>query len=205
MSRNLIAILRGVKPDAVEDITAALLAAGIDRIEIPLNSPTPFDSIARIIKRFSGRFSGQGIFGAGTVLNLAEVERLAGLGANMVVSPNCDEAIIRATKAAGMLSYPGVMTPSECFTALNAGADGLKFFPGEVITPTGLKAMRAVLPTDTLCLAVGGAHAGNFAAWRDAGADGFGIGSAIYQPDDDAESVAAKARAIVAAYDEVML
>ena len=201
MSRNLIAILRGVKPDAVEDITAALLTAGIDRIEIPLNSPTPFDSIARIIERFSG----QGIFGAGTVLNLAEVERLAGLGANMVVSPNCDEAIIRATKAAGMLSYPGVMTPSECFTALNAGADGLKFFPGEVITPTGLKAMRAVLPTDTLCLAVGGAHAGNFAAWRDAGADGFGIGSAIYQPDDDAESVAAKARAIVAAYDEVML
>ena len=200
MSRNLIAILRGVKPDAVEDITAALLAAGIDRIEIPLNSPTPFDSIARIIKQFSG----QGIFGAGTVLNLAEVEQLAGLGANMVVSPNCDEAIIRATKAAGMLSYPGVMTPSECFTALNAGADGLKFFPGEVITPTGLKAMRAVLPTDTLCLAVGGAHAGNFAAWRDAGADGFGIGSAIYQPDDDAESVAAKARAIVAAYDEVM-
>ena len=201
MSRNLIAILRGVKPDAVEDITAALLAAGIDRIEIPLNSPTPFDSITRIIERFSG----QGIFGAGTVLNLAEVERLAGLGANMVVSPNCDEAIIRATKTAGMLSYPGVMTPSECFTALNAGADGLKFFPGEVITPTGLKAMRAVLPTDTLCLAVGGAHAGNFAAWRDAGADGFGIGSAIYQPDDDAESVAAKARAIVAAYDEVML
>ena len=201
MSRNLIAILRGVKPDAVEDITAALLAAGIDRIEIPLNSPTPFDSIARIIERFSG----QGIFGAGTVLNLAEVEQLAGLGANMVVSPNCDEAIIRATKTAGMLSYPGVMTPSECFTALNAGADGLKFFPGEVITPTGLKAMRAVLPTDTICLAVGGAHAGNFAAWRDAGADGFGIGSAIYQPDDDAESVAAKARAIVAAYDEVML
>ena len=200
MSRNLIAILRGVKPDAVEDITAALLTTGIDRIEIPLNSPTPFDSIARIIKQFSG----QGIFGAGTVLNLAEVERLAGLGANMVVSPNCDEAIIRATKTAGMLSYPGVMTPSECFTALNAGADGLKFFPGEVITPTGLKAMRAVLPTDTLCLAVGGAHAGNFAAWRDAGADGFGIGSAIYQPDDDAESVAAKARAIVAAYDEVM-
>ena len=201
MSRNLIAILRGIKPDAVEDITAALLAAGIDRIEIPLNSPTPFDSIARIIKQFSG----QGIFGAGTVLNLAEVERLAGLGANMVVSPNCDEAVIRATKTAGMLSYPGVMTPSECFTALNAGADGLKFFPGEVITPIGLKAMRAVLPTDTLCLAVGGAHAGNFAAWRDAGADGFGIGSAIYQPDDDAESVAAKARAIVSAYDEVML
>ena len=201
MSRNLIAILRGIKPDAVEDITDALLTTGIDRIEIPLNSPTPFDSIARIIEQFSG----QGIFGAGTVLNLAEVERLAGLGANMVVSPNCDEAIIRATKTAGMLSYPGVMTPSECFTALNAGADGLKFFPGEVITPIGLKAMRAVLPTDTICLAVGGAHAGNFAEWRDAGADGFGIGSAIYQPDDDAESVATKARAIVAAYDEVML
>lgn len=201
MSRNLIAILRGVKPDAVEDITAALLTAGIDRIEIPLNSPTPFDSITRIIKRFSG----QGIFGAGTVLKVAEVERLGAMGANMVVSPNCDEAIIRATKTAGMLSYPGVMTPSECFTALNAGADGLKFFPGEVITPIGLKAMRAVLPTHTICFAVGGANARNFAEWREAGADGFGIGSAIYQPDDDAFTVAAKADAIVSAYDEVML
>ena len=201
MSRNLIAILRGIKPDEVEAVADALLGAGIDRIEIPLNSPAPFDSIARLIKRFSG----QGVFGAGTVLQVAEVERLGALGAHMVVSPNCDSTVIRATKTAGMLSYPGVMTPSDCFAALNAGADGLKFFPGEVITPIGLRAMRAVLPTDALCLAVGGAKADNFADWHMAGADGFGIGSAIYKLGDDAESVAVKARAIVAAYDEVML
>ncbi len=201
MSRNIIAILRGIKPEEVEEIVSALLEQGIDKIEVPLNSPSPFESIERIINRFSG----QGIFGAGTVLKEAEVDRLAQLGANMVVSPNCDPHIIQATKAAGMQSYPGVMTPSECFSALNAGADGLKIFPGELVTPKGLKAIRAVLPREALCFAVGGATPDNFAQWREAGANGFGVGSAIYKPNDSVDVITTKAKAIVKAYDEVML
>jgi len=201
MSRNIIAILRGIKPEEVEEIVSALLEQGIDKIEVPLNSPSPFESIERIINRFSG----QGIFGAGTVLKEAEVDHLAQLGANMVVSPNCDPHIIQATKAAGMQSYPGVMTPSECFSALNAGADGLKIFPGELVMPKGLKAIRAVLPREALCFAVGGATPDNFAQWREAGANGFGVGSAIYKPNDSVDVITTKAKAIVKAYDEVML
>ena len=201
MSRNIIAILRGIKPEEVEEIVAALLSQGIDKIEVPLNSPSPFDSIERIINRFHG----QGIFGAGTVLEKSDVDRLEKLGANMVVSPNCDPHIINATKVAGMQSYPGVMTPTECFSALKAGADGLKIFPGELVTPKGLKAIRAVLPSEALCFAVGGATADNFAQWREAGANGFGVGSAIYKANDSAEIVSTKAQAIVQAYDEVML
>lgn len=199
MSRAIIAILRGVTPDAVAPIAEALLAAGIDRIEVPLNSPDPYDSIATLVTRFGDH----ALIGAGTVLEVGQVERLAATGARLVVSPDCNPAVIAATKAFGMASFPGVMTPSECFAALRAGADGLKIFPGSLIGPAGLKAIRAVLPAGTQVFAVGGAGPGNFAEWRAAGADGFGIGTALYTPGDDAATVGRRAEAIVARYDEV--
>jgi len=197
MSRKIIAILRGVTPSEIGSIAKAILDAGIDKIEVPLNSPDPFDSIEILVEKFKG----QGTFGAGTVLSVQEVERLAKLGSDMVVSPNCNTDVIRATTAAGMQSYPGVVTPSECFTALDAGADGLKFFPGELVGPTGLRAIRAVLPPATDCFAVGGAKVENFTHWIDAGATGFGIGSAIYRAGDTKEQVAQKAIEIVNAFD----
>lgn len=200
MSRSLIAILRGVTPSEVTEIARTLLAAGIDKIEVPLNSPNPFESIATLIRDFQG----QGLFGAGTVLTIDDVDRLSELGADMVISPNCNIEVISRTKSSGMLSFPGAMTPTECFAALDAGADGLKFFPGELIGPIGLRAMRAVLPKDTHCFAVGGAKPDNFSEWVDAGATGFGIGSAIYRAGDSPETVAHKAREIVRAYDAVL-
>jgi 2-dehydro-3-deoxyphosphogalactonate aldolase len=200
MSRNLIAILRGVTPVEVGEIAKTLLAAGIDKIEVPLNSPNPFDSIATLVNEFKG----QGMFGAGTVLSVDDVLRLAEMGADMVVSPNCNTEVIAATKTAGMQSFPGVMTPTECFAALDAGADGLKFFPGELVGPVGLRAMCAVLPKGVDCFAVGGAKPDNFGEWVIAGATGFGIGSAIYRAGDCAETVGMKAQEIVRAYDAVL-
>lgn len=198
--RNIIAILRGVQTHEVEAIVATLLEAGINKIEVPLNSPNPFDSIAAIVNKFKG----QGIFGAGTVLEVAQVERLASIGAQLVVSPNCDAEVIAKTKELGMLSFPGVVTPTECFAALKAGADGLKFFPGEMVGPQGLKAMKAVLPKGTETVAVGGVNPDNMADWKTAGVDGFGLGSAVYMAGDSVAEVRAKADAIVAQYDEVM-
>lgn len=197
MSRGIIAILRGVTPEAVEGIGAALIDAGIDRIEVPLNSPDPFDSIARLARAFGNGAQ----IGAGTVLTVEDVAAVAAVGGRMIVSPNTDAAVIRATRAAGLDSFPGVFTPSECFAALAAGATGLKVFPASMMGTEGLKAIRAVLPPGTDVYAVGGVGAADFADWRQAGAAGFGIGSALYKPDDDAAAVAAKARAIVAAWD----
>jgi 2-dehydro-3-deoxyphosphogalactonate aldolase len=199
MSRKIVAILRGVDPESCVAIGAALIGAGINRIEVPLNSPEPFVSIQSLAEAFGET----ALIGAGTVLSEADVGRVRAVGGRLVVSPDTNAAVIKATKAEGMLSYPGVMTPTECFTALRAGADGLKFFPGGVLGPDGLKAIRAVLPRGTEVLAVGGAEPDSFAAWKASGADGFGIGSALFSPGDTAETVAAKARAIVARYDEV--
>ncbi len=196
MTRNLIAILRGITPPEAEAHAEALIDAGITVIEVPLNSPDPFDSITRMVRRFGN----DATIGAGTVLDVGQVQRLADIGARIVVSPNADPEVIAATRAAGMQSWPGVFTPTECFAALKAGATGLKFFPASVLGPGGLRAMRAVLPPVPL-YAVGGAGADNFGKWMAAGATGFGIGTALYRPGQEVGLTAASARAISEAYD----
>ena len=196
MSRPLIAILRGITPTEALPVAGALIEAGVTRIEVPLNSPEPLDSIARMVTAYGS----DALIGAGTVLTPGQVREVAATGARLIVSPNCDPAVIAASKAAGMDSFPGVMTPTEAFAALAAGADGLKLFPGELIGPAGLRAMRAVLPPEVPLFAVGGVSADNMADWHRAGAAGYGIGSALYKPGDSAATVAAKAREFAAAW-----
>ena len=198
MPRPLIAILRGVMPDEAVPICAALIDAGITKIEVPLNSPDPFDSIRRMVDAHGN----DALIGAGTVLSTDDVGRVAQSGGKLIVSPNCDQRVIVATKNAGMESWPGVMTPTECFEALKWGANGLKIFPASLIGPEGIKAIRAVLPPGTQVYAVGGAGADNFAEWMTASADGFGIGSALYKPGLSVAEVTARAKDMVAAYDE---
>ncbi len=189
---DLVAILRGVTPDAVVAIGEVLVEAGFTVIEVPLNSPDPIESIRRLAARFGERL----LIGAGTVMSPAQVAAVADAGGQLVVLPHADPAVVRAAKACGMLAVPGFFTPTEAFAMLAAGADGLKLFPAEAASPAVLRAMRAVLPAGTAVLPVGGIDAGNIAAWRAAGAAGFGIGSAIYKPGDTPEIVAAKARAL---------
>lgn len=191
----LVAILRGVRPDEVEPIGEALVDAGFTLIEVPLNSPEPFDSIGRLV----GRVGDRAMIGAGTVLTAEDAQRVADVGGTMIVSPNTDPAVIRASVAAGMASLPGYFTPSEAFAAIAAGASALKLFPAEAATPAVLKAHRAVLPRSLPVLAVGGVTPDTMAPWRAAGADGFGLGSALYKPGAGAEDVGAAARAFVEA------
>ena len=198
--RPLVAILRGVMPDAVEGIGAALIEAGFGIVEVPLNSPDALGSIRILADAFGDR----AVIGAGTVLTPAEADAVADAGGRLVVSPDCKAKVIEATKARGMVSLPGVFTPTECFAALDAGADGLKFFPASLHGPDGIKAIRAVLPADTSVYAVGGVAPDTIGQWMDAGADGFGIGSNVFKPGWSADEVGEKARAFVAAFDQAI-
>jgi 2-dehydro-3-deoxyphosphogalactonate aldolase len=197
MQRELIAILRGIEPSEVHDITQVLIGAGITKIEVPLNSPQPFQSIEKMVNTFGSDTT----IGAGTVLHQDQVKTLAEIGCQMVISPNADPDVIRASKTAGLLSYPGVFTPTECFSALNNGADGLKFFPAFKLGLDGFQALKAVLPKSANTYAVGGVGAPDFKAWKAAGVTGFGVGSNLYKPGMSVADIASNAATLVAAYD----
>jgi 2-dehydro-3-deoxyphosphogalactonate aldolase len=194
----LIAILRGVTPDEVLEIGEALERQGIAIVEVPLNSPQPMDSIARLAREFGERL----LIGAGTVMTAAQVAAIASAGGRLVVTPHADAVVTRAAKRRGLLAVPGFFTPAEAFAMLTEGADALKLFPAEAASPTVLRALSAVFPAGTAVLPVGGIDASNMAAWLAAGAAGLGIGSAIYRPGDGSATVAAKAHALVAALTE---
>lgn len=191
----LVAILRGITPPEADAIGEALVAAGIRLIEVPLNSPNPLASIEALSRRLGDR----AMIGAGTVTTPAEVVEVRKAGGRLIVSPNVDEAVIAETVAAGLASLPGFLTPSEAFTALRAGAHALKLFPAEGTLPATLKAIRAVLPPRTRVLPVGGITPEVLQPWLDAGAAGFGLGSALYRNGDGATEVAERAAKFVAA------
>jgi 2-dehydro-3-deoxyphosphogalactonate aldolase len=197
VTRNIVAILRGIRPEEAELLGGALIEAGITTIEVPLNSPRPLESIGLMARAFGSVAT----IGAGTVLTAQDVRDVASAGGKIIVSPNFDVDVVRETKSLGLASWPGVLTPSECFAALKAGADGLKIFPCSIVGPSGLKAIRAVLPSQTQIYVVGGAEPANFSEWFAAGVDGFGIGSALFKPGRSVAEVAKAARDIVAAYD----
>jgi 2-dehydro-3-deoxyphosphogalactonate aldolase len=177
LAMPVVAILRGITPAEVEDVVEAIIAAGVTLIEVPLNSPDPFASIERMAKHCAGR----AIIGAGTVLSVADVQQCKDVGAQIIVSPNMRHDVIAASVAGGMLSAPGCLTPTEAFAALDAGAHAIKLFPGELVSPSVVKAMRAVLPRTATVLVVGGVTVDNALAFRSAGADGFGVGGSIYR------------------------
>ena len=194
----LIAILRGLKPTEADAIGDVLVEAGFRLIEVPLNSPQPFDSIARLRKRLP-----QAVVGAGTVLTAAEARDVAAAGGELVVAPNFERDVVVETVRLGMASLPGILTPTEAFSALATGAHGLKLFPAELASPAVVKAMLAVLPKGTPMIPVGGIAADNLAGWHAAGAAGFGLGSSLYKPGDDAATVRAKAAKIVSAFKNI--
>jgi 2-dehydro-3-deoxyphosphogalactonate aldolase len=195
----LIAILRGITPVDAEGAVDTLDAAGWRVIEVPLNSPDALETLKRMVKRAKDR-GDKLLIGAGTVLNVSQVDAIAAVGAKLMVSPNCVPDVIRAAKAKGLATAPGVATPTEAFAALDAGADALKMFPGELLPPPAVKAWRAVLPPETLLLPVGGVAPDNIAAYLKAGANGFGIGTSVYKPGMAISEMAARAKALADAF-----
>ncbi|HEY9213004.1 MAG TPA: 2-dehydro-3-deoxy-6-phosphogalactonate aldolase [Ancylobacter sp.] len=199
MRRSLVAILRGISPHEAEPVIAALIEEGFEAIEIPLNSPDAFTSIAAAVK-----LAPPGVLiGAGTVLEIEDVDRLNGVGGRLMVSPNVDPAIIRRAGSHGMVTMPGVLTPTEAIMAVKAGASGLKFFPANLIGPAGIQAISVVLPDGIEIGAVGGVSDKDFPAYASAGIRTFGLGSSLYRPGMVASEVRAKARATIAAYDAI--
>jgi 2-dehydro-3-deoxyphosphogalactonate aldolase len=190
---NLVAILRGITPGEAEAVGEILIEAGWRMIEVPLNSPDPLKSIEKLVKRFGD----QALIGAGTVLTPAQVADVAATGARLIISPNANPVVIRASRAADMVSLPGVATPTEAFAAIEAGANGIKAFPAESIPPFVIKAWKAVLPKDLPVLAVGGITPENMATYRDAGTAGFGIGSALYKPGMEISLIAERAKQFI--------
>jgi 2-dehydro-3-deoxyphosphogalactonate aldolase len=198
--RHLLAILRGITATETAAVCQVLVEAGISLIEIPLNSPQPLQSIRVAVKELAGKAS----IGAGTVLAPEEVDAIAQAGGAFIVSPDCNEAVIARTIACGLQSYPGIFSPTEAFRAIRAGAHALKVFPAEVVGVRGVKAMKAVLPPAIPLYAVGGANPDNFLEFVSAGCMGFGIGSYLYTPGAKLSDIAARAGAIVAAYDRAL-
>jgi 2-dehydro-3-deoxyphosphogalactonate aldolase len=190
----LIAIIRGVTPDEAEAIGQAIHDAGIRIIEVPLNSPEPFASIARL----AGKFGDEVLVGGGTVLRWSEVHEIKDCGGRLIVSPSTNAEVIAATAQAGLVSCPGFFTPSEAFTAIDAGATALKLFPAEAASPAMLKAQLAVIPRDVPTIVVGGVKSDSLQPWREAGAAGFGLGSGLYRAGQSAAETLDKARAYVA-------
>lgn len=199
IERQLVAILRGIRPDECAEIVSVLVGAGFEAIEIPLNSPEPFRSIE--IARETAPASC--FIGAGTVLTMADVEKLDATGGNLMVSPNVDASVIGCAAGLGMVTMPGVFSPTEALAAVAAGASALKFFPASVLGPSGINAIRAVLPAETTIGAVGGVSETSFADYARAGIACFGLGSSLYRPGASAADVKAKAQKAVAAYDAV--
>jgi 2-dehydro-3-deoxyphosphogalactonate aldolase len=199
LRRSLVAILRGIQPHETAAVVDALVEEGFEAIEIPLNSPEPFASI-RIAAERHGK---TGLIGAGTVLDVGSVDALAEAGGRFLVSPNVDPAVLQRASEHGMVTMPGVFTPTEAFLALKSGASALKFFPAGTLGASGIAAIKAVLPKTTVIGAVGGVSDANFADYATVGVSAFGLGSSLYKPGDNAEAVRAKARRAVAAYDAV--
>jgi 2-dehydro-3-deoxyphosphogalactonate aldolase len=198
VKRSLVAILRGVKPDEAESIVGTLVEAGFELIEVPLNSPEPFVSI----ERAAARFGKDALIGAGTVLTAADCARVADAGGRLMVSPNVDADVLSTAAARGMVTMPGVFTPTEAFLALRCGASALKFFPASVLGPSGIAAQMAVLPKGAIVGAVGGVSDKNLADYVKAGVRAFGLGSSLYRPGMTAAEVRETARASVRAYDD---
>lgn len=199
--RPLIAILRGIAPSEILGACEALVGAGIVLIEVPLNSPQPLVSIASAAKAFGGRAS----IGAGTVLDVADVDAVAQAGGGFIVSPDCNDDVIRRTLALGLQSYPGVFTPTEAFRAIRLKVTALKLFPAEILGPAGIRAIKAVLPETMPLYAVGGANPENFSEFIAAGCAGFGLGSFLYKPGFAAAEIRSRAEAAVKAYDAAAL
>lgn len=197
MRRPLVAILRGITPEDMLAVTEVLLEEGVEAIEVPLNSPRPFDAIALAVRHFGDRCW----LGAGTVMTPADCARLADIGARLAVMPHCDPALLAAARRHALVSMPGVMTPTEALLAWHHGASALKFFPASVLGPAGLAAVRAVLPADAIIGAVGGVDAVSLPAYVQAGAQVLGLGTSLYRPGDKVAQVRRQARRLVRAYD----